>query len=112
MSAADQSVAPTAPIGYQQVQDAIERVELHNFRGTAVVVCALICRDGNVVLGVGLPAPGEAFNIAEIAARARKNAEDEVAKNLQAQQDLQVQQAQQDKQRVEPIADESAEPRG
>jgi len=74
-------------VTYQQVQDAIERVELHNFQGTAVVVCALICVDGKVVLGVGQPEQMEGLNLANISARARKGAENELARQLQAQQD-------------------------
>lgn len=49
------------------VDDAIERVELHNFRGTPVVACALVLKGGHVV--VGLSKEAKDINLATLHAR-------------------------------------------
>lgn len=71
-------------VTYQQVQDAITAVDLHHVERTTLVICSLILADSRVVIGIGMNAEGDAdFDIARNASRARKAAEDELAKQLE-----------------------------
>lgn len=46
----------------QEILDAVQRVVLHRLEGTNSVICALVLRNGHVVVGEAHCAPGVEFN--------------------------------------------------
>lgn len=72
-------------ISHQQVLDAIHHVDLHHVHGTNMVACFLVRSNGPVVLGFSFQELAEP-DIANAAARARAEAEKQLAQNLEQEQ--------------------------
>lgn len=69
-------------VARQEILDATQRVVLHRLEGTTSVVCALVLRNGHVVVGEAHCAPGVEFNPELGVEYARADAERKVGELL------------------------------